>query len=345
MFRSADLSSYLLSPDTPVVLQTGGGVSAADVLLSTNTLYLVVGILLLYLGAELLVDGAARLALGFGLKAAIVGVTVVAFATTTPELFVAILSGLDYSTSLGLGAIIGSNIANIGLVLGIAALIRPLSVNEDVFREHVPFMVLAAVLLVGLGLDGTLGRFDGGVFLLLLAAFTGYLFYRMQQTEGEVESDEVDLDEDVDPKLMDFAKLGGGLLLLLLGSRWLIQGGQGALEALGFGPRFVGLTVLAFGTSLPELAASVVSAARGEEELSIGNVVGSNIYNILAVLGVLALMVPLNVPTDTLSFDFPVLIVFTFGIIAIMLNNRDISRLDGGVLVGGYLVFFYFLLP
>lgn len=344
MFRSGDLLSHTLPLDTLVSLQAGG-VSPVDVLLSTNTVYLLVGIVFLYLGAELLVDGASRLALGFGLKAAIVGVTVVAFATTTPELFVAILSGLDYSTSLGLGAIVGSNIANIGLVLGVAALIRPLSVNEDVFKEHVPFMVAAAVLLVGLGLDGTIGRFDGGVFLVLLAVFTGYLFYRMQDADEPVESDEVDLDEDVDPELKDFLKLGGGLLLLLLGSRWLIQGGQGALVDLGFGPRFVGLTVLAFGTSLPELAASVVSAARGESELSIGNVVGSNIYNILAVLGVLSLMVPLSVPTDTLSFDFPVLILFTFGIIAIMLNNRDISRIDGGVLVGGYLVFFYFLLP
>jgi cation:H+ antiporter len=331
--------------DTVSVLQAGGMSSVSEVLVSTNSLYLLAGIVLLYLGAEFLVDGAARLALGFGLKAAIVGVTVVAFATTTPELFVAILSGLDYSSSLGLGAIIGSNIANIGLVLGIAAMIRPLSVDDDVFKEHVPFMVAAAVLLVALGIDGRIGRFDGGVFLLLLAAFTAYLFYRMRQSDGAVESDEVDLDEDVEPGLADFLKLAGGLLLLLLGSRWLIQGGQGALVELGFGPRFVGLTVLAFGTSLPELAASVVSAMRGESEFSIGNVVGSNIYNILAVLGVLSLMVPLSVPVSTITFDFPVLIGFTFGVIALMLRNRDVTRVDGGILVGSYLVFFYFLLP
>lgn len=345
MSRYGDLSSYTVPLDTVSLLQAGGLSSVSEVLLSTNSLYLLAGIVLLYLGAEFLVDGAARLALGFGLKAAIVGVTVVAFATTTPELFVAILSGLDYSSSLGLGAIIGSNIANIGLVLGIAAMIRPLSVDDDVFREHVPFMVAAAVLLVALGLDGRISRFDGGVFLLLLAAFTAYLFYRMRQSDGAVESDEVDLDEDVEPGLADFLKLAGGLLLLLLGSRWLIQGGQGALVELGFGPRFVGLTVLAFGTSLPELAASVVSAMRGESEFSIGNVVGSNIYNILAVLGVLSLMVPLSVPVSTITFDFPVLIGFTFGVIALMLRNRDVTRVDGGILVGSYLVFFYFLLP
>jgi cation:H+ antiporter len=339
------LSSHTVSLDTLSLLQADVATSATDVLLSTNSLYLLAGIVLLYLGAELLVDGAARLALGFGLKAAIVGVTVVAFATTTPELFVAILSGLDYSTSLGLGAIVGSNIANIGLVLGIAAMIRPLSVDDDVFKEHIPFMVAAAVLLVGLGLDGTIGRFDGGVFLLLLAGFTAYLFYRMRQSEGPVESDEVDLDESVDPQLADFLRLAGGLVLLLVGSRWLIQGGQRTLVELGFGPRFVGLTVLAFGTSLPELAASVVSAMRGESQFSIGNVVGSNIYNILAVLGVLALMVPLSVPVSTITFDFPVLIGFTFGVIALMLRNRDVTRVDGGILVGSYLVFFYFLLP
>ena len=345
MSRYGGLSSHTVSLDTLSLLQTEVATSVTDVLLSTNSLYLLAGVVLLYLGAELLVDGAARLALGFGLRAAIVGVTVVAFATTTPELFVAILSGLDYSTSLGLGAIVGSNIANIGLVLGIAALIRPLSVDDAVFKEHVPFMVVAAVVLVGLGLDGTIGRFDGGVFLLLLAGFTAYLFYRMHQSEGAVESDEVDLDESVDPQLADFLRLAGGLLLLLVGSRWLIQGGQRTLVELGFGPRFVGLTVLAFGTSLPELAASVVSAMRGESQFSIGNVVGSNIYNILAVLGVLALMVPLKVPVDTITFDFPVLIGFTFGVIALMLRNRDVTRVDGGILVGSYLVFFYFLLP
>ncbi|EJN61323.1 k+dependent na+ exchanger related-protein [Halogranum salarium B-1] len=345
MFRYGDLLGHMLPLGTVPVLQADTGASLSEVLLSTNSLYLLAGILLLYLGAEFLVDGAARLALGFGLKAAIVGVTIVAFATTTPELFVAILSGLDHSSSLGLGAIVGSNIANIGLVLGIAALIRPLSVDESVFREHVPFMVAAAVVLVGLGLDGRLGRFDGGVFLLLLAAFTAYLFHRMRQSDDPVESDEVDLDEDVDPELADVLKLAGGLVLLLLGSRWLIQGGQGALVELGFGPRFVGLTVLAFGTSLPELAASVVSAMRGESEFSIGNVVGSNIYNILAVLGVLALMVPLEVPVETITFDFPVLIGFTFGAIALMFRNKDVSRFDGGVLVSSYLVFFYFLLP
>lgn len=339
----ADILSHTLSLDTVTPLQAGASVT--DVLVSVNSLYLLAGIVLLYLGAELLVDGAARLALGFGLKAAIVGVTVVAFATTTPELFVAILSGLDHSSSLGLGAIVGSNIANIGLVLGVAALIRPLSVDDDVFREHLPFMVTAAVLLVGLGLDGRLGRFDGGVFLLLLVAFTAYLFHRVRQAEGPVESDEVDLDESVDPQLADVLKLAGGLLLLLVGSRWLIQGGQGALVELGFGPRFVGLTVLAFGTSLPELAASVISAVRGESELSIGNVVGSNIYNILAVLGVLSLMVPLDVSVDTITFDFPVLILFTFGVIALMLHNRDVSRFDGGILVSSYLAFFYLLLP
>lgn len=316
--------------------------------LSFDTVLLVAGIVALYLGAEALVEGASRLAIGLGLRAAIVGVTIVAFATTTPELFVAVLSGLGYSSDLGLGAIVGSNIANIGLVLGLSALIQPMSVSSTTLRRHVPFMLTAAVLLVALGMDGNLSAFDGAALLVILVAFTAFLIYRARATQGDVMgADEIDIeDEDeVSASFRDMVYLGAGLLLLFIGSSWLIRGGQGLLSSYGFSTRFIGLTVLAFGTSLPELAASVVSAVRGESEFSIGNVVGSNIYNVVAVLGVLAIMVPVNVPASTISLDFPALIVFTVGVIALMFHNRNVSRLDGGILVGSYLVFFWLILP
>ncbi|SEK38597.1 calcium/sodium antiporter [Haloferax larsenii] len=322
--------------------------SALATLLSFDTAILVAGIVALYLGAEALVEGASRLAIGLGLRAAIVGVTIVAFATTTPELFVAVLSGLGYSADLGLGAIVGSNIANIGLVLGISALIQPMGVSTTTLRRHVPFMIAAALALVLLGMDGRLGPLDGGILLIILVAFTGYLVYRAQAAKADaIATEEIDIeDEDeVSATFKDVLYLGLGLLLLFVGSNWLIQGGKGLLEAYGFSTRFIGLTVLAFGTSLPELAASVVSAVRGEAEFSIGNVVGSNIYNVVAVLGILAIMVPVSVPESTITLDFPALLVFTFGVIAMMLRNRDVSRLDGGLLVGGYLVFFWLILP
>ncbi|WP_435126697.1 calcium/sodium antiporter [Halobaculum sp. D14] len=323
---------------------------------------LLLGVVLLYVGAESLVKGASNLSVGLGMRAAVAGVTVVAFATSAPELAVGVLSGLDFGTTLGLGAIVGSNIANIGLVLGLSALIRPLDVAEETVRRHVPFMALAAVLLVGFGLDGTVGRFDAAVFLVALAGFTYVLFTATDDGDADLDvAVDADADDSVatdggataegfgflanrDIRLHDLAFVAVGLLLLLVGARRLISGGQTFLYYLGFGDRFVGLTVLALGTSLPELAASVVSAIRGEADFSVGNVVGSNIYNVLAVLGVLGLMTPISVPAGTSTFDFPILVGFTGGAIVLMLRNRELTRVDGVVLLAGYALFVHFLL-
>jgi cation:H+ antiporter len=288
-----------------------------------------VGVLALYLGAEALVRGAASLALGLGIRAAVVGVTVVAFATTTPELFVAVLAGAGYSTALGLGAVVGSNIANVGLVLGTAALVRPFDVDGEVLRRHVPFMLGATGLLVVLAVDGRISAVDGGVLLLALAAFTATLLLRSSGGRGSVRS--------AAPR--DLLLVGAGLLALLVGARALIDGGTGLLAGFGVPTRVVGLTVLALGTSLPELATSVVSARRDEGTVSVANVVGSNIYNVLAVLGVLALFVPVDVPRSVVVVDLPVLVAFTLGGVALMIHDRDVSRLDGALLLGGYASF------
>jgi cation:H+ antiporter len=288
-----------------------------------------VGVLALYLGAEALVRGAASLALGLGIRAAVVGVTVVAFATTTPELFVAVLAGAGYSTALGLGAVVGSNIANVGLVLGTAALVRPFDVDGEVLRRHVPFMLGATGLLVVLAVDGRISAVDGGVLLLALATFTATLLLRSSGGGGSVRS--------AAPR--DLLLVGGGLLALLVGARALIDGGTGLLAGFGVPTRVVGLTVLALGTSLPELATSVVSARRDEGTVSVANVVGSNIYNVLAVLGILALFVPVDVPRSVVTVDLPVLVAFTLGGVALMIHDRDVSRLDGALLLVGYASF------
>ncbi|GAB3021219.1 calcium/sodium antiporter [Natronobiforma cellulositropha] len=299
--------------------------------------FLTGGVLLLFGGAELLVAGAGRLALGLGLRAATVGVTVIAFATTAPELFVATIGALDVSSDIGLGAIIGSNIANIGLVLGLSALIRPLSISNTVMRRHVPFMVFAALLLVVLGADGTIGRLEGVVLLAALAGFTGYLVYYVNADPLTVDTRKPGAGAGVNPR--DVAFVLGGLLALVVGSRWLITGGTSLLAELGFSDLFIGLTVLALGTSLPELAASVVGALRGKTEFSIANVVGSNIYNVLAVLGIVALIVPIEISSSVLRFQLPALVAFTLLLVAMMGYGRRLSRLDGAVLVGCYVVF------
>ncbi len=305
-------------------------------------LFLVGGVLALYAGAELLVAGAGRLALGLGLRAATVGVTVIALATTAPELFVAVLGALEVSGDIGLGTIVGSNVANVGLVLGIAALIRPLEISERVLRRHVPFMLLAALLLPILGLDGTIGRLEGVVFLAVLFVFTGYLlYYASVDPAPELEKEGARRGVSA----TDVALVVGGLVALVIGSRWLVTGGRGLLSAMGFSDLFIGLTVLALGTSLPELAASVVGAIRGETGFSVGNVVGSNIYNILAVLGIVAVIVPISVSPSTLRFEFPAMVAFTLVLTAMMLHGEVVSRVDGAILVVGYVGFVFLLFP
>ncbi|MDZ5811120.1 calcium/sodium antiporter [Halorubrum sp. AD140] len=309
----------------------------------TDLLLLVGGAALLYVGAELLVTGASDLALAVGLKASTVGVTVIAFATTAPELFVTLLGAVTVSTDVGLGTILGSNIANIGLVLGVSALIRPLDVSETVFERHVPFMVLAALLLVGLGWNGRIGRPGGILMLAVLVGFTVVIMRRVRQTQSDITTAE--RAEMPDANVRDVAAVLGGIVALVLGSQWLIDGGESLLAAAGFSDIFIGLTVLALGTSLPELAASVLAAVRGEAEFSVGNVVGSNIYNVLAVIGLLAVVRPIGVSSSVRGFEFPALLAFTALLVGMMYRGDRISRLDGAVLVAGYGVFAYLLFP
>ncbi|MFC4449227.1 calcium/sodium antiporter [Halorussus aquaticus] len=324
-----------------IPLQTLGGI-----LVSVEALYLVGGILLLYLGAELLVSSASSLALGYGIAPATVGVTIVAFSTTAPELFVSLIGGIGISSDIGLGNIIGSNIANIGLVLGASALVQPLSVDSKLLWRHGPFMLAAAVLLVVLGSDGMLGPADGVAMLVLLAVFTGYMLYSSRSADGEVVPDEMQVeDADGSASAREIALLVGAGVCLLAGSFGLVKGGTGVLRSFGFGDLFIGITIIAFGTSLPELATSLVSSIRDEAGFSIGNVVGSNIYNVLAVIGLLAVVHPLSVGTTVQTFHFPMMIGFTVGAMALMAYGRHLSRWSGVALVGGYVGFVYLLFP
>ncbi len=310
---------------------------------ATELALLVGGVGLLYAGAELLVAGARDLALAIGLKASTIGVTVVAFATTAPELSVAVLGALTVSTDIGLGAIVGSNIANIGLVLGVSALIRPLKISGTMFRRDVPFMLLAALLLVGLGWNGRIGPLESGVLLATLAAFTALVLRQVRQTQSGISA--AKRDEMPTPKARDVSAVIAGLVALVLGSQWLIDGGRSLLAAAGFSDLFIGLTVLAIGTSLPELAASVVAAVRDEANFSIGNIVGSNIYNVLAVIGVLGLVAPIGVSPSVRAFEFPAIIAFTLLLVGLMYRGDRLERGDGVVLVVAYVAFVYLLLP
>jgi cation:H+ antiporter len=359
---------------------------------------IVVGFVLLYVGAESLVKGASTLSTDLGMRAAVAGVTVVAFATTAPELAIGVLSALDFGETLGLGTIVGSNIANIGLVLGVSALIRPLSISDETIRRHLPFMVLAAVLFVGFGFDGVLTRIEGGLFLVALVGFSYVLLTKSDPAESDIVEGMDELTDDEDPatdsddvvadgdaadgdtatteegtetgddgddstlvtdggmarmraatdrlpfRVRDLLFVILGLVLLVFGARQLIRGGRTTLYFLGAGDRFVGLTVLALGTSLPELAASVVSAIRGQDDFSVGNVVGSNIYNILAVVGVIVLISPPPVPDDMIGIDFPYLLGVTAFVSALLITRGRIGRIEGLVLLASYGFYIHILL-
>ncbi|WP_254280639.1 calcium/sodium antiporter [Haloarcula marina] len=304
----------------------------------------VVGVVLLYLGAELLVDGAASLALGYGMRATTVGVTVIAFATTAPELIVSTIGGLTESDGIALGNIIGSNVANIGLVLGMSAVAYPMHVDRSLVRKHGPFMMLAVVGLVVLSSDSLIGMVDGILLLGLLAVYMGYIIYRARRSDGAVLPDELSPEDEQTGSRLDIVKVIGAILCLLAGSRALIVGGQNVLHALGFGDLFVGLTVIAIGTSMPELATSLVSAYREGAAFSVGNVIGSNIYNILAVIGIVAVIVPIHVSGSTKTVELPLLVVFTVVVLALLGFRERVTRLEGAVLLGGYGVFIYLLL-
>jgi len=319
---------------------------ALGAVVSMDGAIFLLGIVCVYIGAELLVSGAAALAIGYGIRPATVGVTIVAFATTAPELFVSSMGAIAASDKIALGNIVGSNIANIGLVLGASALVSPITIDKDALATQGPFMLTAAVVLVVLGADGSLATFDGAFMLAILALFSLHLYRDSQdRDEEEVIGDEVDEKVVATTSIgMDHVlKTAGALLFLVIGSRWLILGGRGILLDLGFGELFIGLTIIAFGTSVPELATSLISAYRGQADFSVTNVIGSNIYNILAVIGVVALIVPIGVSGQTMAVEFPIMIAFTLVALGMMRYGDGIGRPKGSVLIAGYLAFFYVL--
>ncbi len=253
-----------------------------------NLLSLVAGLLLLIVGAELLVRGASRLAAAAGVSPLVIGLTVVAFGTSTPEMAVSVVSAANGQAGLSLGNVLGSNLFNVLFILGLSALIAPLAVSSQLVRFDVPFMIAVSFLMLALGWDGRFGRLDG---LLLITGVVLYTLILFRKSGGEPTPAAATARPS--RKLMWFANpilVLGGLGLLVLGSRWLVDGSVGIARSLGVSDLIVGLTVVAAGTSLPEAATSIVAAFRGQRDIAVGNVVGSNIFNILAVLGLSSLV-------------------------------------------------------
>jgi len=308
-------------------------------------LLFIVGLLFLIVGAEALVRGASRLAAVLGLSPLVIGLTVVAFGTSSPELAVSIKAAVSEQGSIAVGNIVGSNIFNVLFILGLSGLIVPLVVLRKLVRFDVPVMIALSVLVLILSLDERFGRVDGFV---LFGALVVYVSFLILQSRGEnVEAKEEYAREFGTAKaargawVRDTALVLGGLVLLVVGSRWLVDGAASFAHRLGVSELVVGLTIVAAGTSLPEVVTSAVAAIRGERDIAVGNVVGSNIFNLMGVLGLASIVAPsgIEVSSAVVGFDMPVMIGAALICLPIFFTGGLISRREGGLLLGYYVAY------
>ena len=301
-----------------------------------SLLFVAGGIVLLYGGAEILVRGASRLALRSGLSPLIVGLTVVAFGTSAPELVVSVQAALQGTGGIAVGNVIGSNVANIGLILALGALIRPLRVDPHLLRADIPLAIGATLLVSALLADGTLGRFQGGMLVLMLVAYLVFSL-RDARKHAPLAPDEPVVALPASP-LRDIAGVAVGVVILVLGAQGLVTGGTNIAEALGVPATIIGLSLVAVGTSLPELATTAIAAMRGEGDLALGNVVGSNLFNLLGILGVAALVRPLAAPGLAIV-DIGVMLGAILLLFPLATTQRTLGRVEGAGLLTLYLIY------
>jgi len=315
----------------------------------TQLILFIVGLAALTFGAELLVRGASRLALTFGLSPLVVGLTIVAFGTSAPEIAVAIDAALGGQSDLTIGNVVGSNICNILLILGLGSLVGPLAVAGQVVRQEVPVMIAASALVVGLAFNGTISSLEG-VFLFVLLVV--YVVFLVRQSRRASRSEQAHYGEELPKTRWDqhWAVQGGlvlaGLALLVIGADWLVEAAVTAAHWLGVSDLVIGLTVVAVGTSLPEIATSVMAAWRGERDLAIGNAVGSNVFNLLGCLGLGAIMSPdgLPVAAAALDFDLWVMLAVAVACLPIFLARKRIARWEGMLFLLYYVAYVVYLI-
>lgn len=309
------------------------------------------GLILLIGGAEILVRGATRLAVALGISPLVIGLTVVAFGTSAPELAVTIQSAWVGQSDIALGNIVGSNICNILFILGLSALITPLVVSQKLIRLDVPLMIGLSFLMWFMGLDGLINRWDGAILFAGIIIYTTWSIVQSRHENRKIQ-DEYTQEYGSQPGhspgqlLWYVALVVAGLILLTIGSNWLVDGAIAIARALGVSELLIGLTIIAVGTSLPEVAASVMASVKGERDIAVGNVIGSNIFNILSVLGLTSLVSPngVKVSSTALSFDIPVMIAVAVACLPIFFNGHKITRWEGGLLFGYYLAYTLYLI-
>jgi cation:H+ antiporter len=303
---------------------------------------LIAGLVLLLAGAEMMVRGASRMAVALGIAPLIVGLTIVAFGTSSPELAVGVQSALSGEADIALGNTIGSSIFNILVILGLSAVITPLVVAQQLVRFDVPLMVGISILVYLLGWDGRISRLEGAVLAAGLFAYLVFVFRKGRQESQAVQEEYA---QEFGQRccgwrswLLNIGLVIAGLALLVTGSKWLVDGAVSLARAAGLSELIIGLTLVAAGTSLPEAATSVVAALRGERDIAVGNAVGSNIFNILSVLGLTSLVARggIGVPQPALAFDIPVMIAVAVATFPVFFTGNRIARWEGWLFLGAY---------
>lgn len=315
-------------------------------------LLFVAGLVALVVGANALVRGASKLALSFGISPLVVGLTIVAFGTSAPEMAVSTGAVLNGQTDIAIGNVVGSNIFNVLFILGASALIAPLVVHLQLIRQEVPIMIGGALLLVAMGLDGSISMLDGGLLLVLMVAYTVFLIV---QSRGASADSSAEYDAELQPAVAGAwdarwpAQVGlilFGLVLLVVGSDWLVEASVTFAKALGVSDLVIGLTIVAAGTSMPEVATSLTAAFKGERDIAVGNVVGSCTFNTLGCVGLAGVVsgdLGLPLAESLLNFDLWVMVATALACLPVFISGREIARWEGAIFLGYYVAYVTYL--
>jgi cation:H+ antiporter len=317
-----------------------------------TALLFAVGLVALIGGAELLVRGASRLALAFGISPLVIGLTVVAFGTSSPEVAVSVGAAASGKVDLAVGNVVGSNIFNVLFILGLSAVITPLVVAQQLIRQEVPLMIGISLLLMVFAFDGTVSKVEAAALFAGIIAYTVFLIVQSRKETSAAVKQEYATEFSGKRQggrgtmAVNLALVVVGLALLVVGSRWLVDGAIAFARHFGISEAVIGLTIVAAGTSLPEVASSVVAALRGERDIAVGNVIGSSIFNILGCLGLAGLVSagPLTIPPSILAFDLPVMLAVAVACLPIFVTGANVARWEGVMFLGYYVAYTAYLI-
>ena len=310
-------------------------------------LLIVAGLVLLVFGGDYLVKGASGIALKFDIPPMLVGMTVVALGTSAPELVVSIQAAFAGKPDISVGNVVGSNIANVALILGLTTIIFPIAIKREVLRFDWVAMMLASFIFFLMGLDLYFGRFDGIFFIVLLVSFIVYSFLKARKNNDKSKVELPDQMSDASKEksfaaLLMFVVLGS--VGLVFGARWFLDGAESVARNFGISDRVIAITLVAFGTSVPELAASIIAAFKKQKDISLGNILGSNLFNLLIIIGVTSIVHPIYISPEIMNFDIFWMLGTSFILLPMGLFGSKLSRLDGFTLLAIYIFYTYILL-